>query len=94
MTGVQTCALPILVQGKPQTLFSSIVTYVTELVDIEEIPKIFNQTYKLNIDKDNVKNEFRYYLPNSYNKFNQRGGLIPRSLLRNKLFQNVDEVIY
>ena len=26
--------------------------------------------------------------------FNQRGGLIPRSLLRNKLFQNVDEVIY
>lgn len=62
----------LMVQGKPQTLFSSIVTYVTELVDIEEIPKIFNQTYKLNIDKDNVKNEFRYYLPNSYNKFNAK----------------------
>ena len=30
----------------------------------------------------------------SKNVFNQRGGLIPRSLLRNKLFQNVDEVIY
>jgi len=29
-----------------------------------------------------------------YDHFNQRGGLIPRSLLRNKLFQNVDEVIY
>ena len=30
----------------------------------------------------------------SKDEFNQRGGLIPRSLLRNKLFQNVDEVIY
>lgn len=31
---------------------------------------------------------------NEQRLFNQRGGLIPRSLLRNKLFQNVDEVIY
>ena len=29
-------------KGKPKSLFSSIITYVTELVDIEEIPKIFN----------------------------------------------------
>lgn len=60
----------LMVQGKPQTLFSCITTYVTELVDIEEIPKIFNQTYKLNIDKNNVRDEFQYYLPNSYDKFN------------------------
>ena len=30
----------------------------------------------------------------AFNLFDKRGGLIPRSLLRNKLFQNVDEVIY
>ena len=27
-------------------------------------------------------------------KFNQKEGLIPRSLLRNKLFQDMEEVIY
>ncbi len=27
-------------------------------------------------------------------RFNQKEGLIPRSLLRNKLFQDMEEVIY
>jgi len=29
-----------------------------------------------------------------YDDFNQKEGLIPRSLLRNKLFQDMEEVIY
>ncbi|MBO1695268.1 ribonuclease H1 domain-containing protein [[Clostridium] symbiosum] len=61
-----------MVQGKPKSLFSSIITYVTELVDIEEIPKIFNNTYNLNIDKENIKDEFQFYLPNAYNKLNPK----------------------
>lgn len=61
-----------MVQGKPRMLFSCIITYITELVDIDEIPKIFNQTFNLNIDKSNIQNEFQYYLPNSYNKFNEK----------------------
>ena len=62
----------LMVQGKPRMLFSCIITYITELVDIDEIPKIFNQTFNLNIDKSNIQNEFQYYLPNSYNKFNEK----------------------
>lgn len=62
----------LMVQGKPKSLFSSIITYVTELVDIDEIPRIFNNTYNLNIDKDNIKDEFRYYLPNSYDKLSSK----------------------
>ncbi|WP_419037602.1 viroplasmin family protein [Enterocloster bolteae] len=62
----------LMVQGKPKSLFSSIITYITELVDIEEIPKIFNETYKLNIDKNNIRDEYQYYLPNSYDKFNAK----------------------
>ncbi|MCD8119183.1 MAG: type II toxin-antitoxin system RnlA family toxin [Lachnospiraceae bacterium] len=62
----------LMVQGKPQTLFSTITSYITELVDIEEIPRIFNQTYSLNIDKKNVLDEYQYYLPNSYGKFNPK----------------------
>lgn len=62
----------LMVQGKPKSLFSSIITYVTELVDIDEIPKIFNNTYNLNIDKENIKDEFRYYLPNGYDKLSPK----------------------
>lgn len=45
---------------------------MTELVDIDEIPKIFNNTYNLNIDKENIKNEFQYYLPNGYDKLSPK----------------------
>ena len=62
----------LVIQGKPNSIFSCIITYVTELVDIEDIPKIFNQTYRLDIDKENIKNEFQYYLPNSYDKFDSK----------------------
>lgn len=62
----------LMVQGKPQELFSCLITYVTELVDIDDIPQIFNETYKLQIDKENVKNEYIYYLPNSYNKLSEK----------------------
>lgn len=62
----------LMVQGKPKSLFSSIITYVTELVDIEEIPKIFNNTYNLNIDKENIKDEFRFYLPNACDRLNPK----------------------
>lgn len=58
----------LVMQGKPKQLFSSILSYVTELVEIDEIPKIYNNTYQINIDKDEVRSEFRYYMPNSYDK--------------------------
>jgi ribonuclease HI len=53
------------IQGKPQKLFSIVVTCITELVDIEEIPEFFNDLYSLEIDKENVKKEFRSYLPHA-----------------------------
>jgi len=58
----------LVMQGKPGQIFSIVVGYVTELVDVEEIPQIFNNTYNLTIDKDEVCSEFQFYLPNAYNK--------------------------
>lgn len=58
----------LVMQGKPGQIFSIVVGYVTELVDVDEIPQIFNNTYNLTIDKDEVCSEFQFYLPNSYNK--------------------------
>lgn len=41
---------------------------------------------------------FQRYRPGNHERqnsaFNQKEGLIPRSLLRNKLFQDMEEVIY
>ena len=58
----------VVIQGKPALLFSTVIGYITELIEIEEIPKIFNETYKLNIDNDEVYSEFQFYMPNAYNK--------------------------
>lgn len=58
----------LVMQGKPQLLFSTIISYVTELVDVEKIPQIFNATFKIDIDKDEVHTEFQFYMPNAYDK--------------------------
>ena len=34
----------VVMQGKPKELFSTFIGYITELIDVEEIPKIFNST--------------------------------------------------
>ena len=50
----------VVMQGRPEVLFSTIIGYITELIEVEEIPKIFNDTYNLNIDKDEVRSEFQF----------------------------------
>lgn len=58
----------LMMQGKPNQLFSSVIGFVTELVDVEEIPKIFNNTYNVSIDRDEVSMQFQFYMPNAYGK--------------------------
>ena len=62
----------LVMQGKPKQLFSTILSYVTELVEVEKIPQIFNDTYKINIDKDEVCTKFQYYMPNAYDKLPEK----------------------
>ena len=62
----------IVMQGKPNRLFSAVLAYVTELVEVEEIPKIYNNAYRINIDKDEVCTEFKFYMPNAYDKLPQK----------------------
>lgn len=58
----------LVMQGKPQMLFSSVLSYIMELVEIDEIPRIFNDTYRINIDKDEIRSKFQGYMPNSYDR--------------------------
>lgn len=59
-------------QGKPKQLFSAILSYVTELVEVEKIPQIYNDTYKINIDKDEIRTKLQYYMPNAYDKLPEK----------------------
>lgn len=62
----------ISVQGKPKALFSLIITYVTELVDVESIPEIFNTSFNMTVDKEKVKTTFKCYLPYSWDKLPEK----------------------
>lgn len=56
------------INGKPKKLFSVFTTYITELVDFEKIPEVFNTAFKMDISKENVNTEFSTYLPNAAGK--------------------------
>lgn len=62
----------LVMQGKPQQLFSIILSYITELVEVDEIPKIYNNAYNIDIDKDEICSEFQYYMPNAYDKLPEK----------------------
>ena len=62
----------LVMQGKPKRLFSAILSYVTELVEVEKIPEIFNNTYKIDIDKEEICSEFQFYMPNAYDKLPEK----------------------
>jgi len=58
----------VMLQGRPLLLFNEAVTYFTQLVELEEIPKAFNNYFKVDVKKDNIEEQYQYYFPNSYNK--------------------------
>lgn len=62
----------LVMQGKPKQLFSTVLSYVTELVAVEKIPQIYNDTYNINIDKNEIHTKFEYYMPNSFDKLPEK----------------------
>ncbi len=62
----------LVISGKPETMFATITSYVTELLDIEKIPEIFNSVFNITVDKRHVQTEFEAFLPNSHNKLPEK----------------------
>lgn len=60
----------LVIQGRPKKLFSLLITYICELVEIEKIPEIFNDTFNINIDEQHVESQYQHYLPNAYDRIN------------------------
>lgn len=61
-----------MVQGKPLLLFNEALTFISELIDLEEIPKVFNDLYKINIEKDFIEEQYEHYFPNSHHIFSNK----------------------
>ncbi|UII56248.1 type II toxin-antitoxin system RnlA family toxin [Cytobacillus spongiae] len=56
----------IMVQGRPLLLFNEALVYVTELLELDEIPKVFNDLFEVKIEKSDVEEQYQYYFPNSF----------------------------
>ncbi|GGD40952.1 hypothetical protein GCM10012288_13780 [Malaciobacter pacificus] len=53
-------------QGKPLGIFLEIYSLLTELLNLEDIIIVNEEVYKIEIDKNNVKEELSCFLPRSY----------------------------
>ena len=60
------------VQGKTLMLFNEAVEAFTELLELDDIPKSYNRFYKIEVDKDAVREQCMIYMPNSYDKINEK----------------------
>ncbi|MFA6808158.1 MAG: RNase LS family HEPN domain-containing protein [Eubacteriales bacterium] len=53
-----------IIQGSPRNLFNAFVSYITQLLDIDDITPVLNTCYKVEVEKDKVEEQYLIYLPN------------------------------
>lgn len=51
------------IQGKQLTIFNLLMSYITELLDIDQVTEVLNECYNLEIPKENIEEQFIVYLP-------------------------------
>lgn len=56
----------VMVQGRPLLLFNEALVYFTELLELDEIPKVFNDLFEITIQKSDVEEQYQYFFPNSF----------------------------
>lgn len=58
----------VVLQGKHLMLFEEIVNILTTLVDYEEIPKLLNTSYKVSVNKDDIIEETKIIMKDSFDQ--------------------------
>lgn len=76
----------IVIQGKPRNIFHSFVSYITQLLNVEEITPILNSCFKVKIDKGQIEQQYDIYLPNVSNTIDGK--------LKNSLLQSIYNLNY
>lgn len=75
----------VMIQGKPNIIFSTISSYIIELVDTDKLPQIFNSYYNIDIKDEQVIELYNVYLPHIPNDINNK--------VKNHLLQSVYNLI-
>lgn len=57
----------VMLHGRPLLLFYEILSYISELIDLEKLPNVFRDYYKIDIPKNAIEDQFQIYFPRSYN---------------------------
>lgn len=58
----------VVIKGRPLLLFNEIMSMITELIDLECIPKLFNDYYNIKIKKDDILEQYKIIVPNVIDK--------------------------
>ena len=58
----------VVIQGKHLMLFEDIIGIMSNLVDYEDIPKLLNTNYKVSINKDDIIEETKIIMQDSFDK--------------------------
>lgn len=74
------------IQGKPRNIFHSFVSYITQLLNVEEITPILNSCFKIKIDKGQIERQYDVYLPDVPITINGK--------LKNSLLQSIYNLNY
>lgn len=79
------------IQGRPLMLFNEITSYFNELVDLDNVVDMLEDNFKQNISKNTIEEQYKAYLPYSYNKHSNK---LKKSLLRSVYNLNVNSQEY
>lgn len=79
------------VQGIPLILYNLCVSYINELVEVEEVVNNLENNFNQNISNSTVDEQFKLYLPNSYDKHTEK---LKKSLLRSVYNLNITSQEY
>ena len=58
----------VVLKGRPLLLFNEVMAIIAELIDLDDIPKVFNDYYNVSIMKDDISEQYEVIMKNSWNK--------------------------
>ncbi|NMA83186.1 MAG: hypothetical protein GX962_04905 [Epulopiscium sp.] len=81
----------IRIQGLPLLLYNLCVSYMNELIDVEEVIQNLEDNFNQNVSPSIIEEQFKYYLPYSSDKHTDK---LKKSLLKSVYNLNVDSQEY
>lgn len=79
------------IQGLPLLLYNLCVSYINELVEVDDVVSNLEKNFNQNVSTSTVEEQFKLYLPNSHDKHTEK---LKKSLLRAVYNLNINSQEY